>query len=126
MQWDNSRSFILRKDNYFIKYHGKEVSSGKSKHILGAIKDVKGKKDRNRLRFNDIYPKTDLEYIYYPDMLKENIILNKAPDSGQNKGKTLDFSGFIEYSPSLDIWVKGVRQDAIFSTSEAIRAQGWR
>lgn len=120
VQWSNGKGFKFQKDRYYLSYQGKEISRGKSKKVLASIKEGEGKKDKNKIKFKEIYPSTDVEYIYYPDLLKENIILSKAPGLAGEQNDTLDFSGYVEYSSGLEIWVNGTNQEADFSTSEAI------
>lgn len=118
--WDDGKSVRFRKGDYYFTYQGKEISRGKPKHILASIKEGESQKNKNKIKFKGIYPSIDVEYIYYPDLLKENIILNKAPDLSADKNDTLDFSGYVEYSGGLETWVNGTRQEVDFSTSEAI------
>lgn len=120
VHWSNSNNFNFKKDNYFFTYLGNKVSQGKSKRDLGSFREVKGQKDKNKLTFKDVSPSIDVEYIYYPNLLKENIILKKAPDMPDDLNDTLDFSGFVKYSDELDIWANGAKQDGSFSTPGAI------
>ncbi|MCX9013723.1 MAG: DNRLRE domain-containing protein [Candidatus Methanoperedens sp.] len=120
VHWSNSNNFKFKKDNYFFTYQGNKISQGKSKRDLGSFREVKGQKDKNKLTFKEVSPSIDLEYIYYPNLLKENIILKKAPDFPDDINDTLDFSGFVKYSDELDVWANGERQEDSFSTSGAI------
>ena len=120
VHWSNSNNFKFKKDNYFFTYQGNKISQGKSKRDLGSFREVKGQKDKNKLKFKDVSPSIDVEYIYYPNLLKENIILKKAPDLPDDMNDTLDFSGFVKYSNELDVWANDERQDDSFSTSGAI------
>lgn len=103
--WNKKGEVRAEKDGFYIAYSEKNFNHGGQKkeptHPIGKPK-VKG----NKIAYEEFYPNTDLEYAYYPHLLKQNFIIHSLKP-GRPKDEFLEFAGELDYSPELEMRIDG-------------------
>jgi len=124
----DGKGIRFEKDGYFFTYDlsgGKiqwaeqEGDSTKTKSV-GAILSSVPYVDGNKIRYNNSFLNTDVEYTLKNTMLKEILILNELP-TYQTGYLYLEYTGEVQFSNELTIWVEGINYtDKTFKTDERI------
>jgi len=110
---------------YCLTYQAQDMSF---RDIYGAqdyitsITGVQGVINDTKIKYTNAFLNTDLEYVTYNQMIKENFILknlSRVPAGYLGANITLDFGGYIKYS-NLNMYINNNLMSGNFKTNEKI------